>query len=236
MKKILLMLFVINLIIITTTQAFAAQGFAQPEDLFKTELESDPFDPFQIELEDEPFAFQINVDCFLSEPVITREDGNVVYRTTLSVKDMSEFYGYQLQVSATADDAVTFENKIGGVTTPTVYKNDKANFATIAVDGLSGDFEVCDIIYRYPYADNNRERILVIDKLDVVTSIAAERTITLGPDPSALLLSLPFVAPPFYTTAGFYIVAIAIALGAFATVILIIHRKRNRLICHHLAV
>ncbi|MDR0491497.1 MAG: hypothetical protein LBH28_09680 [Oscillospiraceae bacterium] len=193
MKKILLILLTGCVLFFSGVNAFAEQDFPQPEDA----------------IEDVPYAFQRDVECFFSEPTVTQEGGGVVYKTTLYAKDMSEFYGYQIQVSSATGESVEIENKAGGVTTPAVYQNEKLNFAVIVGEGASGDVEVCEITSKYPYADKNRERTLVVDKLDIVTSIAAERTVTLGPSPAALTLVLPYVPPPFYVTIWFPIVFIA---------------------------
>jgi len=203
MKRFLFVLLTGCVIFFSCVTAYAEQGFPQPED----------------PIEDVPYAFQRDVECYLSEPTVTWEDGSVLYKTTLYVKDMSEFYGYQIQVSSASDDAVAIENRAGGVTTTTVYKNEKANFAAIVGEGASGDIEVCEIISKYPYADKNRDRVLVVDKLDLVTSIAAERTITLGPSPAALTLALPYISPPFFASIWFpiSIVAVLLIIGIYVS-------------------
>ena len=170
-----------------------------------------------------PYHGYVDVECNLSEPTFTREDGHVIYKTILQIKDMSEFYGYQIKVSSAGDDLVEVENRAGGVTTPAVYKDDKVNLAVIVGEGASGDIEVCEITSKYPYSDKNNERMLIVDQLDVITSIMAERTVTLGPSPVALTLALPYVSPPFYATSWF-----RASVAAFLLIVVSYAYKRRR--------
>jgi len=196
----------------TSTAAYAEQSIAGPT----------------VTTEDVTYAFQRDVECSLSKPTFTREADGVVYKTTLSLKDMTEFYGYQIQVVSARGDAVEIEDMAGGVTTPTVYKYNKASFAAIVGEGASGNIEVCEITSKYPYKDKSRDRTLVVDKLDIVTSIAAERTITLGPLPAALTLALPYVAPPFYAAAWFPVLPILGILGLALCCAYLYKRNKNR--------
>jgi len=147
---------------------------------------------------------RISVDYSLSEPVVSIDRHGVTYRTTLTLSDVAAFYGYQIQVSASSEDSTIIENKAGGVVTPVVYKDGKQNLACIIGEGLKGDIEVCDIIITYPHTDLNQNRAIVIDKLDIVTSIIAEDIVSFGSNPPALILGLTYVKPPFYATPWFY--------------------------------
>ncbi len=193
--------------VLSVILALSMAGVSFADQSPRTDL--DPDEPEEV-----ASAFQQEFACTLSQPVIVKEKGYVKYTTTLTVKDMQEFYGYQIQVASPNQDAHILQNKIGGVETPSVYKDETANFAALLGQAASGDIEVCEIVCQYPYSDKNKQRQLVVEKLQVVTSIAAERVLTLGPNPPALVLALPYVAPPFYATVWFYLLLAAVAAAA----------------------
>ncbi|MCL1789983.1 MAG: hypothetical protein FWG40_01280 [Peptococcaceae bacterium] len=167
----------------------------------------------------EEYSFQNTLDCCLSEPVVTRQKGTVTYTTTLLIKNMSEFYGYQIQVLSPAENRIEIDNKTGGIGTPNVYKDGKTSFAAIIGEGAKGDIEVCTITSQYPYRDKNKDRMLVVDQFEVVSSIMAERTIAL--DSPALTLRLPYAGPPFYASLWFIITIVAVlVLGGTAALLM----------------
>jgi len=213
MKKSMIILLTVYFIFSAGLAAFAAQDPPQADD-------GQFIGEYTVE---EAFAFQSTIDCYLSEPVLTRENGAIMYTTTLFIKNMSEFYGYQIQVVSPTEDMIEIENKTGGVVTPTVHKNGKTSFATIVGESASGDIEVCTITSKYPYADKNKDRMLVVDQFEVVTSIAAERTIAMGSP--ALTLKLPYAEPPFFGALWFAL-AITAALISGGIAILFFRYKK----------
>jgi len=163
---------------------------------------------------------RINIDYSFSEPVITIDRQGVSYQTTLTVYDIDSFYGYQIQIVSDSEDSVVIDNRAGGVITPAVYKNEKQNLACIIGEGMAGDLEICDIVVVYPHSETNKDRTLVVEKLDIISSIIAEDIVSFGPNPPALVISLPYVEPPFFSTYMYHIIigALIILAGIVYTV------------------
>ncbi|MCL1852527.1 MAG: hypothetical protein FWF88_05770 [Peptococcaceae bacterium] len=154
------------------------------------------------------------INCSLSEPVVSSDFGHTKYTTTLTINTISEFYGYQIEIVAEDENAVTITDKANGVVTPAVYKDGKLYLAVMVSGGLSGDIEICEITGRYPFADTDQNLTLVIDKLKIVTSIIGEQIVTLGPP--ALTLALPHQNPPLYVNILFYILLLFLLLAGGA--------------------
>ncbi|MDR2712756.1 MAG: hypothetical protein LBB91_06535 [Clostridiales bacterium] len=206
MKKIIICLIILYAVIMTGLIVFAETA---PDDGETSEMTI---------VGNVASELQTTVKCQLSEPIVSKGRGNITYKTTLVIKDMIEFYGYQISIPVQTQESLEIENKAGGMTTPTVHQNGTANFATIVGEGASGDIVLCDIVCKYPYADKNRDRELIIEELKIVTSITAERTITLTSDSPELRLVLPYAAPPFYTRIWFFCIIAAGLIAAMAIV------------------
>ena len=193
---------------------------------FEQEEKPGEFQSFSYEPEEELLGrSQISVDYSLSEPVVTVDRYGVTYRTTLTLNDIAAFYGYQIQVSAISEDSTIIENKTGGVVTPVVYKDGKQNLACITGEGLTGDIEVCDIIVKYSHSDLNQNRAIVIDKLDIISSIMAEEVVYFGGNPPAFILGLPYVEPPFYVTLWFYVLISLVTALSGAGIYVMLRKK-----------
>ncbi|MCL2504062.1 MAG: hypothetical protein FWE94_05625 [Coriobacteriia bacterium] len=162
------------------------------------------------------------IEYSLSEPVVSAGKGNTIYAVTLSVKGIEEFYGYQIEVVSGTQGAVTVASLVDGLETELVYKNGKQHLAVMTgVTPLSGDVEICDILVRYPYSDKNHSRKLEIDRLQVVTSVAAEKIETI----LSITLDLPYVDRPFYTQWWFYAAVIAVLMAGTGTALYIKKKK-----------
>jgi hypothetical protein len=153
----------------------------------------------------------------------------VRYATALTVEDISALYGYQIQVAAPTEDSVTLNNLINGTVTETVYRDGSVFLAVLASEELSGEVALCEILSDYGVGDTAQERNVTVTKLELVTSIASEAMLTLGPDPAAAILALPstelLFGLPLWTYIGL-ILAVLLVMALLGIVLLL--RRKHR--------
>ena len=208
----------VNLVPLSMQMAFADQEGEIPE-----EHTYDDWDPEIVE--------QLNVS--FSPLEVWREDGYVYYKTQLVVDGISAFYGYQIQVEMDRSYDIEIENLAGGMPTATTQKDDYLYLAVISTELQRGDIAVCDITCKFPLADLNKDKYLVVSSIQVVTNLGAELIIGLGPEPPAAVLSLPVLeasqiplqGPP-QTELPFW-VYLLIALGILVVIILTIYLTKR---------
>lgn len=153
------------------------------------------------------------LECTFSEPEVTTEGGYTVYTTTLSVQGAETLEGYQIQITSENEDHIVIENLLGGTETENVFKDQTMNLAVMLGenDGAQTEgMDICQIKSRYPFSDTNKNRVLTVDELQIVTSVSEESIETVGP----FTLDLPYENPPFYADWRFYAILAACALAA----------------------
>jgi hypothetical protein len=162
----------------------------------------------------------------LSEPVVSQGWDEVLYTSTLTVKDVDALFGYQLRVMAPTEDSVTIKNLVGGTATAPVYKEGSLYQAILLGEGLGGDVAICEITVRYAADSAQAERVLTVEQIQVVTDIRAETMLVLGPDPPAATVTLVPVEPLVAFVPWLFVVACLLAVAL--VVILIWRRSRAR--------
>lgn len=153
-----------------------------------------------------------DLTCTFSEPEITTEGTDTVYTTTLTVQGAEALEGYQIRIAAKNEDSIVIENLSGGTETENVYKDGSMNLAVML--GETGqtqqeDIQICRVQSRYPFSDTDKNRILTVEELQIVTSVSEESIVAVGP----FTLELPYVNPPFYADWRFYAILGVCALA-----------------------
>lgn len=159
-----------------------------------------------------------------SEPIITKGKGKTTYTTTLTIEQIDSLEGYQIQILADNEEQIIIRDKLKGSVTPVVFRDGKVNMAVMVGEGVSGKVEVCEITAQYPFSDKNHNRIIKIEELQIVKQVATEEIITQGP----WTLTLPYIEPPFYTQASFYILLAIILAILIAGTIWYLRRKKQK--------
>lgn len=129
------------------------------------------------------------IQCRFSQPVATDAGEYIEYQTTLYAQNVQDFYGYQIAADDKSEN-MDIKDLAGGMATPLVYKQGTANFATLNTESNSdGQTEtaLCKITCRLPAAQAGTGGTLKVNSLQLITSLAQEKTVDLGP----LSLELP---------------------------------------------
>ena len=129
----------------------------------------------------------------LSDAVVWREQDEICYKTQLTVVGIESLFGYQIQIEAEDLSRVQITNRLDGMCTQPVIKDDGLYLAAITSTPRSGDVLVCEIICRYPLGWRSSPGSVVVRTFKAVTSINSEQIVVSGPDPAAVSLKLPII-------------------------------------------
>jgi hypothetical protein len=165
----------------------------------------------------------------LSEPTLSdAPDGRKRYTTTLTVEGISAFYGYQIQVAAPSEDAVALNNLVNGTVTESVFRDGSVFLAVLASEKMSGNLAICEIVSDFSPGDTERERTITVTQAEVVTSIASEAFLTLGPNPAAAVLALPSAGLAGLSLWVVVLGLIALVLAVVVAVAVVAARRRHK--------
>jgi hypothetical protein len=169
---------------------------------------------------------ELNIELIAGDS--KEDEATVAYSTTLMLRDVNVCYGYQIEVKAASEDAITINNLIGGMTTDSVYKDGSAHQAVLLSNDspLAGDIAICEITSRFPLNEDTANRVLTVVKLEVVNSLATGSMLTAGPEPVAASLALAS-ASVISVNGDFDVLPFVIALMVavlLATVIIFVYR------------